>query len=411
MSRVLIASLFVLVLVLAVGQASAVTINSTTYTIANLGGDYFNPGTSGRNFYAYHLSDTGVVSGYTMQYYSVSGWPGRYGYPAIYSGGTLTKPFGSTSYPLNVGTMLPGNSTDPVVYAPVMRNDSGYWVYTDSSAKGHVLNPSGTDVTPGTWGAGYYINAINSSGLLGGGTDPGGYYTTNSTAGQLTTLTGTVKSPAPPGWVAAVNDAGLAVTEPTSWFGAFVNNTTGAATTYWGTGNVAIPGGGWYAPNAISQNGKYVVGMDSGNYGPYVYTATGLNAGSSTEINVTSLGVAEGGWATAVNNNGWVGGDTDANSSFYGKGFIWENGVLHNSDIQTMINGVSSGYTFCAVWGVSNTLYGTNSNPQILVWGRDSNGVMESFLLTPVGVPEPSTLLSLVSGLAGVLAYAWRKRK
>ena len=33
------------------------------------------------------------------------------------------------------------------------------------------------------------------------------------------------------------------------------------------------------------------------------------------------------------------------------------------------------------------------------------------FLLTPVVTPEPSTLLLAASGLIGLLAYAWRKRK
>ena len=43
-------------------------------------------------------------------------------------------------------------------------------------------------------------------------------------------------------------------------------------------------------------------------------------------------------------------------------------------------------------------------------------GNLEAFLLTPTvytpaPVPEPSTLLLLASVLAGLLAYAWRKRR
>jgi len=111
------------------------------------------------------------------------------------------------------------------------------------------------------------------------------------------------------------------------------------------------------------------------------------------------------GWATAVNNNGWVGGDCDATCDFHQKGWVYDSsGTLHNSDIQTLMNSVSSGYTFCAVWGITDA-----TNPQILVWGRDSSSIMESFLLTPT--PEPSTVILLATGLAGLVAYAWRKRK
>jgi hypothetical protein len=38
------------------------------------------------------------------------------------------------------------------------------------------------------------------------------------------------------------------------------------------------------------------------------------------------------------------------------------------------------------------------------------SGNTDVFLLTPVATPEPSTLLLAISGLIGLLAYAWRKR-
>ena len=39
------------------------------------------------------------------------------------------------------------------------------------------------------------------------------------------------------------------------------------------------------------------------------------------------------------------------------------------------------------------------------------NGETQAFLLTPSPVAEPSTLLLLSGGLAGLAAYAWRKRR
>jgi len=112
------------------GFASAVTINSSTYTCINLGGDYDNPGNTNRDFYAYHLSSTGVVSGYTLSFYSnSSGQIYRYGYPALYSSGSFSTPFGATSYQLNQGPYTPDNTGTgtPVIYSPVMENASGTW--------------------------------------------------------------------------------------------------------------------------------------------------------------------------------------------------------------------------------------------------------------------------------------------
>ena len=38
-------------------------------------------------------------------------------------------------------------------------------------------------------------------------------------------------------------------------------------------------------------------------------------------------------------------------------------------------------------------------------------GDTQGFLLTAVATPEPSTLLLATAGVAGLLAYAWRKHK
>ena len=61
-----------------------------------------------------------------------------------------------------------------------------------------------------------------------------------------------------------------------------------------------------------------------------------------------------------------------------------------------------------------NYCEGVNDAGQILVWSLGANGggtTNRTFLLTPVVVPEPSTLLLSAMGLLGLLAYAWRKRK
>ena len=68
MPRLTIAVPFVVGLGLIVAtSATATTINSSTYTITDLGGDHFGLNNTSPNFYGYHLSDSGVVSGYTLK--------------------------------------------------------------------------------------------------------------------------------------------------------------------------------------------------------------------------------------------------------------------------------------------------------------------------------------------------------
>jgi hypothetical protein len=52
-----------------------------------------------------------------------------------------------------------------------------------------------------------------------------------------------------------------------------------------------------------------------------------------------------------------------------------------------------------------------DSGGHIVGIGVTSTGAADAYLLTPVTTPEPSTLLLATSGLLGLLAYAWRKRK
>ena len=59
-------------------------------------------------------------------------------------------------------------------------------------------------------------------------------------------------------------------------------------------------------------------------------------------------------------------------------------------------------------WTLTNA-YGIDNNGDIVGYG--SNGTSNrAFLITAI-VPEPSTLLLAATGLVGLLAYAWRKRK
>ena len=262
--------------------------------------------------------------------------------------------------------------------------------YTDDNGTGHILSPSGNYISG--WSSSNYANAINSAGLVGGGTAANVAYDNSGGTGELMTTGGSVPTPTPNGWVAAINDQGLALTGNGGLTAVYVDNTTGSGTTYWGTGNVSV-GGSWYTPMAISQNGKYVVGQSNTRRVHSLRRALPVHGERDQhrvecEANTSSLtsgGPSGTGWATAVNNNGWVGGDTDWYSDFNDVGWVWDGSTLHSSDIQTMIDSAASGYTFCAVWGITDA-----TNPQMLVWGKGPQRHHEVVLLSPV--PEPSTL-------------------
>ena len=85
--------------------------------------------------------------------------------------------------------------------------------------------------------------------------------------------------------------------------------------------------------------------------------------------------------------------------------WLWDGTTLHNLDteLHAKFPTALSGLTVGACMAI-------NSSNQILVWGtNNATQYPETFVLTPV--PEPSTILLTVTGLAGLLAYAWRKRK
>ena len=98
-------------------------------------------------------------------------------------------------------------------------------------------------------------------------------------------------------------------------------------------------------------------------------------------------------------------GDTDP-EGFYGYGY----GAQAMAEIGGQQVNLTTAY---APTGVTfNYCEGVNDAGQILVWSGSTGSYTDrTFLLTPVVVPEPSTLLLSAMGLVGLLAYAWRKRK
>ena len=83
--------------------------------------------------------------------------------------------------------------------------------------------------------------------------------------------------------------------------------------------------------------------------------------------------------------------------------FIWDS-TNHMRNMNTVF--VQQSYPRV---GPSIDAYAIDNNGDIVGCGSN-NGTQQAFLIKAT-VPEPSTLLLAATGIAGLLAYAWRKRK
>lgn len=69
---------------------------------------------------------------------------------------------------------------------------------------------------------------------------------------------------------------------------------------------------------------------------------------------------------------------------------------------------LAAGGTLAVMYVSSNA--GVTCTGELITTTEGGNGYLGSFT-APAAVPEPSTLALVVSGLVGLLAYAWRKRR
>ena len=84
--------------------------------------------------------------------------------------------------------------------------------------------------------------------------------------------------------------------------------------------------------------------------------------------------------------------------------FIYDatNGVR---DMNTVFAGIiPNGWTLTTATGI-------DSNGDIVGYMTNNGGSNNEGFLITASVPEPSALLLAATGLVGLLAYAWRKRK
>jgi probable HAF family extracellular repeat protein len=188
--------------------------------------------------------------------------------------------------------------------------------------------------------------------------------------------------------VSGINDSGVTI----GWYG-ISGNPTGLG--FYNNGSCNVIGGMTYPYCIVGNN---VVGMSYSPPDAAVYT---LGAGSATSIG--TLAGDTGSAAYGVNAAGTTVVGTSWNGSGAYHAFLYSGGVM--SQLSSFVSGTDPFSSLAYATAISQ-----NGN-YIVGYGTTPSGQTHGFLLTAVPTPEPSVLLLAASGLAGLLAYAWRRRK
>jgi probable HAF family extracellular repeat protein len=117
-------------------------------------------------------------------------------------------------------------------------------------------------------------------------------------------------------------------------------------------------------------------------------------------VNLTSLTGHTSCIAYGINDSGVIVGTTDTT----GPAFVNYTGTAAGmTDVSTLLApGQPTGWTFQYAYGIDN-------HGDIAFRSKNASGVYQASMLVPV--PEPCTVLLMGTGLVGLIAYAWRKRK
>ena len=159
-------------------------------------------------------------------------------------------------------------------------------------------------------------------------------------------------------------------------------------TSFYYDGSIHILSG--ITPAAVNSHGV-IVGIGSDGFAA-TYDGSLHSLGSVSGFNESE--------ATAINSSGVIVGLLLHYPTFTGQEpFIYQNGTM--TDLNDLLP-PGSGWTLEGVSGI-------NDAGQIVGYGIDPSGAVESYLLTPTGTPEPSAACLLAAGATGLLLRRRRK--
>ena len=341
---------------------------------------------------AYGINNLGQVVG-------VSATIGNsYGHAFVYSGGVMGY----------VGSSDP----DTISFAYAVNNSGQVVGVTDASGNGNIgqafLNSGGSTQTLGflSGGASSKAYGINDAGQVVGGAwtgqDSGSTHAFVFSGGSMQDL-GAFPGNSLDGTTAfGINNSGQVV----GCYFTNVTNTSIHAFSYSGgvISDLGTLGGLRSFAGAINDSGQIVGFADtaSGIQDAMMYSGNGPMADLGT-LAAPYHAYSE---ALGINNNGQVVGFAGANS-INGNGnhaFLYSGGSM--SDLNNLIDS-GSGWTLEEATGI-------NDSGQICGFGIDPNGLTDAFLLTPITVPEPSSLvlgLLVLAALSVMSTAGGRPRK
>jgi hypothetical protein len=162
----------------------------------------------------------------------------------------------------------------------------------------------------------------------------------------------------------------------------------------------------------INNAGYAICGSPTANHATNWIDQTTVGSTTTTFLkDIPLITGATSNIGSAMNNNAVPQITGTAVTGSGNRAYIWNYGDAAATDLNTYATGLGAanltGWTFTHADGINN-------NKEIVGYGTlaSDGGATHVFALLDVTpAPEPSTLLLLASGLAGLLAYAWRKRR